>query len=179
MENNSFTRKRGDDVMSTPKSNEIINLEPMNKSRLRDFNIEEARGWTIDRLLQIEDRINSKIIEYFKPSNTGEFTRIVLNSSILDLGGKLKILRNIGVSDKLIDKIRILVSIRNGFAHCPIKQEISVNVEHKLEKVHTSITNINTTIEVMNSGGKIITKNAFEYLLEFYQLNDEIRKLLL
>ena len=98
-------------------------ISRMSKSHLRDLNLEEARGWIIGRLLQIELRINRKIIEYFNPAEKHKFEKIMLNSSIINMGGKLKVLRNTGtVDNKTIDKIRRLVSIRNGFAHAEINQ---------------------------------------------------------
>ncbi|MCA0366271.1 MAG: hypothetical protein LCH67_19695 [Bacteroidetes bacterium] len=150
----------------------------MSKRSLKEFNIEEARGWTIDRLQQIEYRINAKIIEYFKPADKHKFEKIILNSSILDIGSKLKILRNTETVDKqTIDKIRNLAAIRNGFAHAPIKDHIRMSVDTKLEGGidKTSIV-VQSFIEVMNSQGDIKSKNAFDYLVEFWTLNKEIRE---
>lgn len=150
----------------------------MTKNRLKDFNIEEARGWTIDRLQQIEYRINDKIINYFNPVDKNKFDKIVLNSSILDIGSKLKILRNIGTVDKqTIAKIRNLAAIRNGFAHAPIIEHISIKIDTQNEDgISKSSAVVESMIEVMNSEGEIKTKNAFDYLVEFWTLNKEIRE---
>src|SRR5258705_10588152 len=105
-------------------------LMGMTKNRLRDFNLEEARGWAIDRLQQIEYNNNDKIIDYFKPAEKHKFDKIVLNSSILDIGSKLKILKNIGTVDKqTIEKIRNLAAIRNGFAHAPITDLVTIIID--------------------------------------------------
>ena len=73
-------------------------------SKLSEFNKQEAIGWVIERLNHIEADINEIITRYFDPSNHKEFNRIVLNSSILSLGNKLKILRNISSFEKNIPK---------------------------------------------------------------------------
>src|SRR6185503_6611983 len=111
-----------------PESKGYESFSRNTKMSLRDFNSHEARGWTIDRLQQIEDRINNKILEFFKPENKELFKEIVLHSSVLDIGGKVKILRNIGVEPKTIEKIRRLSAIRNGFAHAAITGHITINI---------------------------------------------------
>lgn len=153
-------------------------LIPMSKGSLEDFSIEEARGWTIDRLRQIEFRINAKIIDFFKPTDKYQFKKIVLNSSILDIGSKLKILRNTGtVDNQIIEKIRKLAAIRNGFAHAPIVDQVTVTVHTEPERgVDKTTVVAETMIEVMNSQGEIKRKNAFDYLVEFWTLNKEIRE---
>ena len=160
------------------KINEKIRFIGLTKSRLRDFNIEEARGWTIDRLRQIEYRIDTIIIDYFRPANKNTFDKIVLNSSILDIGKKLKILRNIGTVEKnTIEKIRKLAAIRNGFAHAPIIDNFHITIYPKKDKSKGSTpTVVESMIYVMNSQGEIIIKSAFDYLVEFWSLNKEIRK---
>ena len=156
---------------------EYESLSRTTKSSLKEFNEHEARGWTIDRLQQIEYRINEKIIEFFKPKKIEPFKKIVLNSSVLDIGSKLKILSNIGsVDSKTIEKIRKLSSIRNGFAHAVISQNVTLFIKtHEDGKQETVDVKEHSIIEVMNSQGKLISKNAMEYLTEFLELNNEIR----
>jgi len=165
--------------MTKTEEDKYVRLERMTKSKLRDFNIEEARGWTIDRLQQIEYRINEKIIDHFKPNNKSDFERILLNSSIMDIGSKLKVLRNINVIDKLtIEKIRTLASIRNGFAHAPITEHVDVFINTDEATHGPSKVLVQTMIEVMNSQGEIKSKNAYKYLVEFLEINNELRKIL-
>lgn len=147
------------------------------KTSLKNFNEHEARGWTIYRLQQIEYKINEKILEFFKPKEKELFSKIVLNSSVLDIGSKLKILINLGsVDPKTIEKIRRLSAIRNGFAHAAISSKVTIKIimdENGKEK-NIDVKEHNM-IEVMNSSGKLISKNAMEYLIEFLNLNNEIR----
>jgi hypothetical protein len=146
------------------------------KSSLKDFNLEEARGWIIDRLNQIEYVIDDLITKHFQPSNTNDFQRIILNTSIISIGGKLKILRSIkAVDNKTIDGISKLSSIRNAFAHAPVITNITIEVD-ETEGGGSEISSICDNIEVMTSSGEIKTKNAREYLEEFWELNKEIRK---
>lgn len=153
-------------------------MKNLTKSSLKEFNIEEARGWTIERLQQIEYRINDIIIDYFKPDNKHKFTKILLNSSILDIGSKLKVLKNIGTIEKsTIEKIRLLSSIRNGFAHAPIIQHITIKLDVKKDNTINSSSSVTKSmIEVMNAQGEIKTKNAYDYLVEFWTLDNEIRE---
>ncbi len=154
-------------------------MENLNKKELRELNVQEARGWVIDRFYQIELRINKIIVEYFKPEKNKEFEVIVLHSSIIDIGSKLRILSNIpGIDNKIIDKIRKISSIRNGFAHAPISETIYIKCkENEKEDILVSGQK-ETFIEVMNSQGKLLSKPAFEYLAEFAILNNEIRQIM-
>lgn len=151
-------------------------FKKIDKSELKDFNLEEARGWVIDRLNQIEYIIGDFIIKHFQPSNEDEFRSIILNTAIISIGGKLKILRSIkAIDNKTIERISKLSSIRNAFAHAPVITNITVSVDTS-EGGKSEITSICDNIEVMNSSGEIKTKNAREYLKEFWELNNEIRK---
>ncbi len=119
-------------------------MENTNKKSLSEFNIEEARGWVIDSFNQIDWRLNKIIVDYFKPSQKDKFESIVLNTSIIDIGGKLKILRSIGLLKlHLIENIRNLSSIRNGFAHAPISAlvnlELSINNSLKVTSIERMI----------------------------------------
>ena len=50
------------------------------KKFINDFNTLEVRGYTIDRLVQIEYRIDTEIKTYFKPQNLQTFEKVVLNN---------------------------------------------------------------------------------------------------
>jgi len=144
-------------------------LEHLNK-KISDLNAAEARGWTINCLLEIEHFLDKIILAFFEPKNENIFKDIVLNSSILDMGSKLKILRNIGFDKSLIEKIRRISAIRNGFAHAPILNSSIVTFgENEIKGSRKS-----SAILVMNSQGEIKGKNAPEYLYEFFELNNEI-----
>jgi len=144
-------------------------IKRMTKNKLSEFNLEEARGWTIHCLLQLEHSINELIADYFEPKQKQQFKRIMLNSSILDFGSKCKILYNIeNVKRKTIDNIRKLASIRNSFAHAEIIDNIIVLVDQEGDS--TSVESIASKIDVMNSSGKINSVDAYEYLCKFLDL---------
>lgn len=150
-------------------------IKKMTKNKLSEFNLEEARGWTIHCLLQIEYSIDEIITNYYEPKQKDKFKMIMLNSSILDFGSKCKILRNIErVKRKTIENIRELASIRNAFAHAKIIDNITIIVDK--ENDITSIRSITSKIDVMNSNGKISSKDAYEYLCKFLDLYNVTKK---
>ena len=149
------------------------------KTKLSEFNIEEIRGWIIDQMYNIESHIDSTINDYFRPEKKDEFEKIVLNSSIITIGGKLKILRNIESFDnKIIDKIQKISSIRNAFAHLPVTDFIHINMinNSKGEFKRLEILKKESQIEVMNSNGQLKKRNARELIDEFFLLNTEIKE---
>ena len=146
------------------------------KFKLSEFNLEEIRGWTIDRFYQIEVQVDFIITDYFKPENKYEFRRIILNSSIVTIGGKMKILRNIKSFDKkIIDKIQKISTIRNAFAHLPVSK--SVKLKGNLENIE--IEKVTSQMEIMTSNGELKRKDAKELVREFFDLNKEIREYLI
>ncbi|MES2545011.1 MAG: hypothetical protein V4548_09010 [Bacteroidota bacterium] len=146
------------------------------KEDISDFNLEETRGWVIDSMNFIESKIDNVIVRYFNPEDPKNFKKILLNSSIISTGAKLKVLRNIKDFDKkIITKIQEMSSIRNSFAHIPIVPIF------KMEKIEgkTSFTRLPDRLEVMNSAGEIKTKNAKEELYKFNSLKEEIKEYLI
>jgi hypothetical protein len=157
-------------------------IDCTNKSKLSEFNLEEIRGWIIDRMYQIETKIDFIISDYFKPENKGDFEKIILNSSIISIGGKMKILRNIQSFDKnIINKIGKFSSIRNAFAHLPVTESIHINVtkDEKGEFKSSQISKIISQIEVMTSSGELKMRNVKELITEFFELNKELNEYLL
>ena len=144
----------------------------VSKPDFNEYTIEEARGWTIKYSLLLEEKINRTILEFYKPENKDHFEKYVLNSSVLNMGSKLKILLNSDLIDnKTADGIRKLTAIRNGFAHSRIYDKTKIFIQF-LEEVKPNAKkkvdiDSKSFIEVMNSNGKIIEKNAIEYLREF------------
>ena len=92
----------------------------------------------------------------------------------MSIGGKLKILSNIGLKKHTIEKIRRLSSIRNGFAHTRIGESVSIFVSNDLSK--PTYSESESVINVMNSGGIIKSKSAYEYVSEFLKLKNELRR---
>jgi hypothetical protein len=123
-----------------------ILLNRTDKKTIRDFNIEEARGWVLDRANQLERKINSIIIKYIQPSkNKNQFMdEIILNPSNITFGNKIKIINAIqseiiknkkGLNKEtkssfkqLANELRKLCSIRNAFAHCIILDVYGINL---------------------------------------------------
>ena len=158
---------------------DYLNFRTTSKQKLSEFNLSEIRGWTIECLYEVETRIDYIISDYFKPENKKEFKRIFLNSSIISIGAKTKILRNIKTFDnKIIDKIQRLLSIRNAFAHTPISESIIVNVTKNNKEESTADILVTSEMEIMNSSGELKKKNAKDLVIEFLDLYNEIRKYL-
>ena len=121
----------------------------------------------------IENKIDIVIVEYFNPQDSKEFTKILLNSSIISTGAKLKVLRNINDFDKkMIAKIQDMSLIRNSFAHIPILPVF------KWEKIEGKIssTRLPDRLEVMNSSGDIKAKDTKGELLKFKNLKEEVEE---
>jgi hypothetical protein len=157
-------------------------IDSTNKTKLSEFNLEEIRGWIIDRMYQIESKIDFIISDYFKPEKKGDFEKIILNSSIISIGGKMKILRNIKSFDKKkIEKIGKFSSIRNAFAHLPLTESIHINItkDEKGKFKSSEISKIISQIEVMNSSGELKMRNVKELIDEFFELNKELKEYLL
>ncbi|NHM07493.1 hypothetical protein G4D82_09700 [Flavobacterium sp. CYK-4] len=154
-------------------------LKPSNKNSFSELNAEEIRGWVIDRMTQIEYRIDNAITKHIDPKNVDAFENIILNSTIIAFGAKLKILRNIENFDKkIIEKIQLISNIRNAFAHLPLHQSAIIKFKKKegseMILTPTSVENWNY-LNVMNSSGEIKQKKAHELFNEFITLNKEIR----
>lgn len=157
-------------------------INKTDKVKLSEFNLEEIRGWIIDRMYQIESKIDFIISDYFKPEKKGDFEKIVLNSSIISIGGKMKILRNIKSFDKkIVDKIGKFSSIRNAFAHLPVTESIHIafNKDEKGEFKSSEVFKVISQIEVMNASGELKMGKVEELIAEFYELNKELREYLL
>ena len=151
-----------------------IRFDSLTKSELSKFNNAEIQGWVIDQFCQMEWRINNIIMDYFKPENKRIFETVVLNSSVMNIGGKLKILSNIGINKTTIEKIRKLSSIRNGFAHTRIGEAVSISISKDLENVEK--VESESIMNVMNSQGKIIPNSAYEHVSNFLVLRNELRE---
>ena len=155
---------------------EKITFDSLTKSKLSEFNKAELQGWIIDQFQQLENRIDSKIIEYFQPNDKIKFEKIVLNSTIINNGGKLKILTNIGVKKTTIEKLRTVARIRNGFSHTRIRQNITIMISDNANNPEKNQILSESIIDVMNSNGKITSKSAYEWIIEFLTLRNELRK---
>ncbi len=147
-------------------------MSNLTKNNLKKLSIPEARGWIIEKFLYIEHKINKHIMSFYEPKELTHFENIMLNSSILDIGSKIKILSNIPEFEtKLIENIRNLSSIRNGFAHAKFSHHVTVNIGVD----SSTVSDKKTIISVMNSQGKIKEKIAYDYLIEFKNIFDDLK----
>ncbi len=158
----------------------ITNLPPLTKKDLKEFNQVEAQGWIINSAIKIEEYLDYIIFQYFDPKRPKFFRSHVLNSSIMSFGSKLKVLNAIldysKETNSLISNIQKIAAIRNAFAHNNIKHSLKFNLENNGEyKTKLWAEDI---INVMNSQGKIIAKNNFEYMIEFLKLYEEVEPIL-
>ncbi|RZK21887.1 MAG: hypothetical protein EOO43_10300, partial [Flavobacterium sp.] len=154
--------KRG--VTIGPKDTDIQSTD---KTDVLQYNVEEIRGWTIDELNKIEDKINTIITQYFSPEKDLEFRTIMLNSSIVSTGAKMKILRNIASFDKkFISKIQTMMNTRNAFAHLPLTKSAVVSVTNNNGNLVWLLESVTSQLDIMNSSGEVKKKNAKELVIE-------------
>ncbi len=129
-----------------------------------------VKGQIISDFIVIERRLNEVIIAKIQPADKEFFKNIVLNSSILGIGQKIKILNNIdNIDSSIIKPIREMNSIRNGFAH--------VNFSHTLS-VGKNNAGAKTEIVIMNAEGKLKRKNADELIDTYVELSNKVHSLL-
>lgn len=154
----------------------FLNFRSTQKNALSEFNLEEITGWMIQVMIRIEKKIDIVILEYFQPKLHNEFDRIVLNSSVLSIGAKIKDLRNVaGFKKNIIDKIQKISNIRNAFAHLTHYESVKIDVsEDNNGQVFDSKIEVTTKIEIMTSNGKLKIYNSKEQVLKFFELQNEL-----
>ena len=74
-------------------SDDIFYFEIFKGGQITDFNTAELQGWVISRFARVERSVNLKIQLHFKPQNEIDFQSILLNSSIISFGSKIKLLQ--------------------------------------------------------------------------------------
>lgn len=146
------------------------------KEKPLDKNNEELRGWIIDKTNEIELKINLLITDYFSPKERSDFIEIMMNTSIVNMGGKYKILKNIrSFNDSIIGDLQKINAIRNYFAHVSITEPMSFKVSHG--GVSKKI-DIPSHVRYMNSNGLMKQKSIEELVVEYCKLHDKIIKYL-
>ncbi|WP_228851448.1 hypothetical protein [Aegicerativicinus sediminis] len=161
----------------SPKNEKLFDI--LRKKNIREWNTAEVHGHIIEQFLNVEDLIDDLILDFVKPSKPDTFKKVFLNSSIVTIGAKVKIIANYGVDNKILDKIRRLTNIRNGFSHSRIHGNIRIILgEVNSDKSREITTEAESVISVMNSNGKLETKNAHDLLQEFIDTKNELVVLL-
>jgi hypothetical protein len=129
-----------------------------------------VKGQIISDFIWIEHKLNDVIIKKIQPSDTKFFKDIVLNSSILGIGQKIKIINNVdGIKDSsLVSLIRDMNNIRNGLAHANFNYTLAVQ-KNQVAK---------TEIITMNSEGIIKRKNVDELIASYVELSNKAHSLL-
>jgi len=161
-------------VMGKKVSVSKVKLENMSKKSLKTFNKKEAQGWIINTSINIEKLIDDIIFIFFKPENSQIFLQYVLNNSIMHFGGKLKVLRAIGIEKETISKLQEISSIRNAFAHTNITHRLTI----KTAPTSETTTEVSDIMSVMNSQGKIKNKDPYTFMLTFLKLCKTVEPIL-
>ncbi|PIB27877.1 hypothetical protein [Maribacter sp. 4G9] len=153
---------------------EQIRFTKMTKRSLKEFNQIEAQGWVVNISVQIEDLIDDILIEYFQPSDRRTFLNVLLNSSVMHFGGKLKVLRSIGIDGGIYSSLQRIGSIRNAFAHTNISHSMTITWDPESD----AKTDVKDVINVMNSNGEIKSKDPYSYMVEFLELYKQVEPVL-
>lgn len=156
-------------------SDDIFYFEIFKGGQITDFNTAELQGWVISRFARVERSVNLKIQLHFKPQNEIDFQSILLNSSIISFGSKIKLLQGLGLQKSTCEKLRKISNIRNGFAHNVIISEYAgPTLKEGVNEIPEEEFKFNSIISVLNSNGKLVKKKALELALEFNELSSEV-----
>ena len=151
-----------------------VRFPRMTKTSLKEFNQLEAQGWVINISIQIEDLIDDILMANFKPGNGGVFLNVLLNSSVMHFGGKLKVLRALGIDNVTYSNLQRIGSIRNAFAHTNISYSMTITVDPESD----TKAEVKDILSVMNSNGEIKSKDPYSYMLEFLELYKQVEPVL-
>lgn len=123
-------------------------------------------GQMLNQFYNFEGMLNELITSYFKPEKNAEFRNYLMNTSITPFGSKVKLLPNIMKFEKKeIEMMRELGSIRNGIAH---------STTHFLIDSVSNNKKIDSKITVMNSSGKLVTKDFWQQSERFDEILDKV-----
>lgn len=140
------------------------------KKRTEDFNrndLSRVRVEILESFMNVDRTINVVLYSCFIPQqNQHVFKDVLLNSTLLDIGAKCKVLTNLDNFDKrIIGKIRELSRLRNAMAHGLITATAHSVSKGNKNVLDARVTAPHTlTINVLNSNGEMKEKNlAQEY----------------
>ena len=152
-----------------------IRLKDMTERSLQKFDKTQAQGWVINTAIKIEELVDSIILRYFNPDNREVFMQYALNSSIMHYGGKIKVLKAIGIDNKTFSNLQYIGSIRNAFAHTNISQRMTIHIKKPDRESKTSARGI---MSGLNGQGLIKSKDPYEFLKEFLELYQQVEPVL-
>lgn len=155
-------------------SEKQIRFTRMNKTSIKEFNQLEAQGWIINISVQIEDLINDILLAHFRPNDRSIFLKVLLNSSVTPYGGKLKVLRAIGIDNETYSNLQKIGAIRNAFAHTNISYSMTITGSRESD----SKAEVKDILNIMNSNGEIKSKDPYSYMIEFLELYKQVEPVL-
>lgn len=135
---------------------------------------QEIRADVLKKFNEIETLLNEKITNFLQINDNkkGFMMNIVLNSSVINFGAKVKILINMNDKSIQIDKIRHLMNCRNAFAHVEAYKFI-----HK-DLAKDEIISEQINLLVMNGQGKFELRNIHkEHKLFIKDYQDILKQL--
>lgn len=135
---------------------------------------EEKIGDLINKYNNLELLINHIITNYFSPAkNEKDFHEILLNGTVIGMGQKIKILANMeGFNkNKSIHNLGDILRIRNAVVHNNpyVIIDPNMNPSEQISYKHTM-----RKLDVMNSSGKIKTKDFDDEYVRFNELLDSV-----
>ena len=108
----------------------------------------------VDRTASVENIINQVIVAFCEPQDSfGFFWNVILDSSVMPLGSKVKVVSAIAheVKFKLSrDAIHTVLALRNAFAHHPLNSHQVVVVAKNPDENH-----VFSQLQVLKGSGKI------------------------
>ncbi|MGI8838034.1 MAG: hypothetical protein ACR2H4_15550 [Pyrinomonadaceae bacterium] len=133
----------------------------------------------VDRTALIENLLNQVVEAFFRPRKEASmfFWDVLLDSSILPLGSKVKIALAISQELKTTlenDALHRVVSLRNAFAHHATNSHpvLTVGVTSEDDQSHY-------TLQIISNSGKITKKRRGDALADFNAAYESAKKSLL
>ena len=157
-------------------------FKPDKQIAIDEFTIMHAKGFVIDSFNHIENIIGSILSKYFDIGDTEKaqkFDKIFLNNLIVNFSSKIKVLFALGLIDKnLKQELHQIMNIRNGFAHTIFIDMTFLKLEQdsSTSKYKTKSRSRSHLIDVPNSNGEIIPKDAMEEFKVFLKKSQEIKE---
>ncbi len=141
-------------------------------SDLKNPNASEIRSHVIITINQFDNWCALILLRYFEPKKDAEFEfmKVLMNSSIIGFGAKVKLLRSLSIIDEdEFSRLMQLGNIRNAFAHS-LHFEV-VEKDHKT-KDGIVIDRLHHSLEILNSKGEFDIKDMKEWFEEFMEKSD-------
>lgn len=135
-------------------------------------NASEIRSHVIITINQLEHWCSLILLRFFEPSKDSEFKfmKVLMNSSIIGFGSKVKLLRGLSIIDEdEFSRLMQLGSIRNAFAHSlhfeVVEQNYKTEDGELIDRLHHSL-------EILNSRGEFEIKDMREWFNIFMEKSD-------